>query len=242
MKSQEMSDLMHQILKEIKEQNAEDLLFFKNEEDGEFPVIRMRHEQGNLILECDDSVDPAVEAIRVFSELYSLNNDAEVFVRFTHCGNRLYDITDDWDFNEDMFAVVTLDEDEVEVESIDLTDGGRRDTATVDALKPVLAGFNRRRHLFLTVADIGLRASVDNIYPREGKCTLQSNQIEIEKEVDDPHAHSLRLDYIIHCLSWFSGRTSVEFMHCDNDNDFTFYDIKGYHTEDGDIVLDGEEQ
>lgn len=76
-------------------------------------------------------------------------------------------------------------------------------------------------------------ATIDCVYFRNDEVVLQSNEIE------DSQEFSPTIAYILHCLDWFDYDDDVCVMYCDEDNDYTFYDIEGYHIDgDGDLVLE----
>lgn len=76
-------------------------------------------------------------------------------------------------------------------------------------------------------------ATIDCVYYRNDEVVLQSNEIE------DSQEFSPTIAYIQHCLDWFDYDDDVCVMYCDEDNDFSFYDITGYHIDgDGDLVLE----
>lgn len=76
-------------------------------------------------------------------------------------------------------------------------------------------------------------ATIDCVYYREDEVVLQSNEIE------DSQEYSPTIAYIRHCLDWFDDDDDVCVMYCDEDNDYDFYDIAGYHIDgDDDMILE----
>ena len=92
---------------------------------------------------------------------------------------------------------------------------------TVHELKIALLGHDEYDKVYVPEGYLVSYLTIDSIYSRNGEVVLQSNEIE------DTLEYSLRAGYILHCLEWFDEDMEVCLMECDEDNDYTFYDIDG---------------
>lgn len=64
--------------------------------------------------------------------------------------------------------------------------------------------------------------TIDCVYYRKGEVVLQSNET-------DNGNWDLIIPYIIHCLKFFKRDLEVIVMESDDDLDYAYYDIKGFH-------------
>ena len=59
---------------------------------------------------------------------------------------------------------------------------------------------------------------------------------------DDVHEFAMTTDFVLHCVDWFDKRLKVQFMNCDAENDYVFYNIVSYYFgEDGNLRFRVEE-
>ena len=225
------------------DRKEESVVFQPEDSDCRFIVTEVHKGYGGgVVLESDTSKHAAMDLWQIQRQLSKFDRDEELqFFVYDHGSCIYYEITDDWDVDDEDFVVTIDGEEEIIDENDFLEDGG--DTATVRQLAEAMHEYgDARAHLFATDSSVIERASVDSIYPRDGKVMLQSNQIELESVDGDPHAYSLTLAYIMHCLKFFNPDTDVLFMHCDDDNDSQIFNVTGYHIEKGKLFLDIDEQ
>lgn len=209
-----------------------------------FPTGTRKDPDGRIIIEYDEMSDDSLDIRELDAQLTKFDKNAEIVFELDDYGDvRKFDLMSNWDTEDDYMVVDVIDIEDDDDSGVDFTNDGERETAVVRQLKEAIIDFGKKsKHLFATDDYVVTDASVDSIYPRDGKVILQSNQIEMESVPGDCRAYSLTLDYILHCLKWFDNSTDILFMHCDDDNNITFFDITGYHFEDGEMYLDINER
>ena len=223
-------------------------LQFKTPKGGYVNVTRIYEEDGIVYL-YGSEYGTGLGTDVIISKLFEQEKSAEVLFKMLddHGKYAIFDLADSyWLDEEDYYAFFDLEEhndeeeNEEEYDFIDLTDGGKRDTVTVEGLRKVMDGLGDTSvHVFLSYEDGNPGATVNVIYPREDGCILQSNEIEYtvdEFNCDEntPDAHFIR-----HCLKWsrFTGRDLVYGMICDSDNNAVFYNVTGYLVDEYDNLI-----
>ena len=246
MTADELTDLMLEITKARMDNGTisnGSIVFDYDDEDGPYSVNRIYlDDDGDVCLESNEEDEDEYDVDQIGTEVSAFDEDAYVYFKIVdEDGDEVcYEISDDWELDDDgNTSVDWYDDDEDYYDADDDADdednGGQGDTLSVGRLRSIIAGYDDDQLLYVNDGDDISDCTVDVVYLRNGEAVLQSNEIEHGEN----HQYSPTLGYIRHCLAWFDDDTSACFMYCDNDNDYSFYDITGSYTDgDGDLVLE----
>ena len=227
------------MLKYNYDEDREDGIVFSPEDSDEvFPANRLYEEMdGNVIIDSNESIRSKLDIKQIDRELSKFDKEAEIQFQISDYGDfRIFEITDNWDVDDEYLVLTVNDEDE-RIDEVYFTDDGDRDTGSVGQLiDEILAYGKMTKNLFASDYYLFECASVDSIYPKDGKVMLES------RETAKGNSHPLTLDYIIHCLKLFDRNTDVLLVHYDEDNDSKIFNVHGLHVEQGKMVLDVDEQ
>lgn len=209
------------------------------DEDGPYTVNRIyQDEDGDVCVESNEEDEDEYTVDQIGTEVSAFPEDTYVYFKVVDedGDEENYDFTDEWEIDDDGDTLVELcdnDDDYYDDDDDDDEDGEEYDTMSVGRLRKIISLYDPDQKLYVSDGDDISNCTVDSVYLRNGEAVLQSNEIEGTQD------HSFTLGYLLHCLEWFSEDCPACFMHCDEDNDFGFYNIDDYHTDDdGDLVLE----
>ena len=210
-----------------------------DDEDGPYTVNQIYlDDDGDVCLESNEEGEDEYDVDQIVTEVSAFDEDTYVYFKVVdEDGNEeCYDISDEWEVDDDGDTMVELYDDDDDDEEgddgyDDETNGEMNDSMTVERLRFILSMFDTDRHLYVSDNDEISDCTVDAIFPRNGEAVLQSNELDPSGVL---HRHSITLSYIDHCLKWFDDEDHVCFMHCDEDNDCAFYDIVDYRRDEDD--------
>lgn len=239
MNVRQFKHIIFDMLKYNYDEDREDGIVFSPEDSDEFyPANRIYEEMdGNVIIDYDESIRSKLDIKQIDRELSKFDKDAEIHFQISEYGDfRVFEIMDSWDA-EDEYLVLTVTGEEEFIDEVDFTDAGDRDTATVGQLADEILDYGKMSNPLYASDNFQFDcASVDSIYPRDGKVMLES------KETANGNSNSLTLDHIVHCLKLFDRSTDVLFVRCDEDNDIEVFNVTGCYVEKGKMILDVDDR
>ena len=238
----ELLQLTNMLTQELLEDDGGLSFGFEKQADDVYPVYRIfERRDGTVILRCNKDEDETLNILKISSKLGAFKMNAKVLCEIVDedGDSTTYELDDDAYVNGDGVALVGLQYDDEEDDDgfvyYDLTGGGERDTATVAGLIAALRKGNGNAKLFVDDGDC-LNSTLDAIFHMRGTVVLQSNETKQALTDDDVHEFSMTTDFVLHCVDWFDKRLKVQFMNCDVDNDYVFYNVISYYFDEDDTL------